>query len=97
MKPHELTRNFFCPLCRSNHFHLVTVRSTRTQTPRVVEGLYKCAGCSVVFGDAEAFTQLMQDSIVDEARYRTRHPTREYPPDAETVRRGDWKPPGKKG
>ena len=97
MRPDELTRDFFCPLCRSNHFQLITVKSVRSQTPRVVEGLFRCAGCSVIFSDPMAFTRLMQDSIVDEARYRKRSPTREYPPDAETARQSEWKPPGKKG
>ena len=42
--------------------------------------VYSSAGCTVIFGGAEAFTQLMQDSIVDRSRYRERQPTREYPP-----------------
>jgi hypothetical protein len=31
----------------------------------VVDGLYQCAGCSLVFTDPQAFTKLMQDSIVN--------------------------------
>ena len=80
-----LNRNFYCPLCRSNHFLLVTVRSSKTGNPTVVDGLFQCAGCTVVFANAEAFTQLMRDSIVDRPNYRERQPMREYPPDAETI------------
>ena len=90
MSPRDLDKDFFCPLCRSNHFLLVTVKTVRTSEPRVVEGLYKCAGCSIVFADPKAFTVLMQDSIVNSAHYRERKPTREYPPDAETVKTFTW-------
>ena len=95
MQPDDLNRNFFCPLCRSNHFLLVTVRSSKTGTLTVVDGLYQRAGCTVIFANAEAFTQLMRDSIVDRANYRERQPMREYPPDAETIRTTTWNPKGK--
>jgi hypothetical protein len=85
MKPEDLSRHYFCPLCRSNHFKLVVVQLTKTKQRVVVDGLYQCAGCSSVFTDPQAFTKLMQDSIVNMPRYRDRWPTREYPPDAVTV------------
>ena len=82
--PSELSR-FYCPLCRSNHYKLVVVKSPRDGQYRTVDGFFQCAGCTVMFGDAEAFMQLVQDSIVDGAHYRERRPTREYPPDAVTL------------
>ena len=82
--PTNLTR-FYCPLCGSNHYHHVVVNSPRDRRPRVVEGFFRCAGCTVMFGDAEAFMQLLQDSIVEGAHYRERRPAREYPPDAVTL------------
>jgi hypothetical protein len=39
----------------------------------------------VVFTNPQSFVQLMQDRIIDAARYRDRKPMREYPPDADTV------------
>jgi hypothetical protein len=85
MKPEDLSRNYFCPLCRSNHYKLVGVCSSKTKQFMLVDGLYQCAGCSVVFTDPQAFTQLVQDTRVERAHYRERQPTREYPPDAVTV------------
>jgi hypothetical protein len=38
-----------------------------------------------VFTNPQSFVQLMQDRIIDAARYRDRKPMREYPPDADTV------------
>lgn len=90
--PEQLTQGFFCPLCRSNHYMLVSVTSQKSGARAIVDGLFQCAGCTVVFTDPVAFTQLMSDTIVDEARYHGRRPTREYPPDAVTVRRKPWKP-----
>lgn len=87
MSPEDLTHDFFCPLCRSNHLRLVGVRSSKTGTYTIVDGLYQCAGCTTVFTDPAAFTQLTQDSIVDRPQYRERRATREYPPDAVTSRR----------
>jgi hypothetical protein len=85
MTPEELIRDFCCPLCYSNHMKLVVVQSTKTGQPVAVHGLYSCAGCTVVFTNPQSFVQLMQDRIIDAARYRDRKPMREYPPDAETV------------
>ena len=87
MNPEDLSRDFFCPWCRSNHFYKVGVQSSKTGRFTIVEGLYRCAGCSVVFTDPEALTHLVQDRIVDRPHYRERRPMREYPPDAITV----WK------
>ena len=86
MSPEDLVRNFYCPLCRSNHLLHVIVRSSKTGQSVRVDGLFQCAGCTAVFTDPAAFTQLVQDSIVDAPRHRERRPTREYPPDAVTVR-----------
>ena len=87
--PNDLSR-FYCPLCGSNHYQLVGVKSPRDGKFRIVDGFYQCAGCTVMFGDAEAFMQLVRDTIVDAPHYRERRPTREYPPDAATLitRRG---------
>lgn len=82
--PTELTR-FYCPLCRSNHYHLVGVKSPRDGKYRIVDGFYRCAGCTVMFGDADAFMHLVQDTIVERPHYRERRPTREYPPDSVTI------------
>jgi hypothetical protein len=94
MSPEDLSRNYYCPLCGSNHFEHVGVRSAKSGRYVIVEGLFQCAGCSAVFTDPDAWTQLMRDSIVDAARYREQQPTREYPPDAVTVRKGPWRPNG---
>ena len=87
MTPEDLNHDYYCPFCGSNHFKLVTVPSRKTRTPVVVDGLYHCAGCSVVFTDPESFVHLMRDSIVDRPHYRERRPMREYPPDAVTKRK----------
>lgn len=87
MKSEDLSRGFYCPLCRSNHFKLVGVTSTKTGHYTIVDGLYQCAGCTAVFTDPGSFTELVQDSIVNAPHYRERRATREYPPDAVTVRR----------
>jgi hypothetical protein len=93
MSPEDLNHDFYCPLCRSNHLKLVGVTSSKTGRFTVVDGLYQCAGCSVVFTDPVAFTQLVQDSIVDGEHYRVRTVTREYPPDAVAVRKRADEPP----
>lgn len=95
MTPDQLSRGFFCPLCRSNHLKLVGVRSSKTGRFTIVDGLYQCAGCSAVFTDPGAFTQLVQDTIVDAPHHRERRPTREYPPDALTTWRGRSVPSGR--
>ena len=82
--PSELT-HFYCPLCGSNHYQLVAVKSPRDGQVRIVEGFYRCAGCTVMFGDAAAFMHLVQDVIVEAPHYRERRPTREFPPDALTI------------
>ena len=87
MGPEDLLRDYYCPLCRSNHFKKVGVNSSKTGRYVIVEGLYACAGCSVVFTDPPAFTQLVQDSIVEQPHYRERVATREYPPDSVTTRK----------
>ena len=86
MSPEDLTHDFYCPLCRSNHFRFVVVKSTKTEQTIRVDGLFHCAGCTTVFTDPAAFMHLVQDRIVSGPHYRERKPTREYPPDAETVR-----------
>jgi hypothetical protein len=65
----------------------VGVKSSITGRFTIVDGLYQCAGCTAVFTDPTAFTQLVRDSIVDAPHHRERKPTREYPPDAITARR----------
>ena len=83
----KLEENFYCPLCGSNHYTYVTVTSEKTKgAPRVVHGLFACAGCTVVFRDPISFTALTRDSIVNGPRRRERMATREYPPDAVTVK-----------
>jgi hypothetical protein len=94
MAPEDLSRNYYCPLCGSNHYQLVGVRSNKTGQYVLVKGLFQCAGCSVVFTDPDAWTTLLRDSIIDTARYREQQPTREYPPDAVTIRKGPWRPNG---
>jgi hypothetical protein len=46
---------FRCPLCRSTAHEPVTVR--RRDGSIYVSSLQKCAGCSVVFADAERFSR----------------------------------------
>jgi hypothetical protein len=46
---------FRCPLCRSTAHEAVTVR--RRDGSIYVSSLLKCAGCSVVFADAERFSR----------------------------------------
>ena len=46
---------FRCPLCRSTAHEAVTV--TRRDGSLYVSSLRKCAGCSVVFADAERFAR----------------------------------------
>jgi uncharacterized Zn finger protein len=46
---------FRCPLCRSTTHEAVTVR--RRDGSIYVSSLLKCAGCSVVFTDAERFSR----------------------------------------
>jgi hypothetical protein len=87
MQPEDFIHDFYCPHCHSNHFKRVGVHSSKTGRFVIVDGLYHCSGCSVVFTDPHAFTQLVQDSIVDRPHYRERRATREYPPDALTLRR----------
>lgn len=84
MHPDDLSRDYYCPWCRSNHFKLVGVRSAKSRQYTIVDGLYQCAGCSIVFTDPQAFSSLVQDTLVDRPHYRERRPTREYPPDAIT-------------
>jgi hypothetical protein len=92
LTPEDLQKDFFCPLCHSNHFRLVVVQSSKTGTSVVVDGLFRCAGCSLVFTDPQAYTRLMRDTLVDMPHRRDRMPTREYPPDSETVK--NFEPPG---
>jgi hypothetical protein len=73
VSPSELTRNYFCPLCGSNHYELVGVHSQKSGRFVIVDGLFQCAGCSAVFTDPAAWTQLMRDSIIDAARYVIAH------------------------
>ena len=46
---------FRCPVCRSTRHEAVTVR--RRDGSVYVSSLLKCAGCSVVFADAERFSR----------------------------------------
>src|SRR5271165_3507745 len=46
---------FRCPLCRSTAYQGVTVR--RRDGSLYVSALQQCAGCSVVFTDAERFSR----------------------------------------
>ena len=87
MRSEDLLAGYYCPFCGSNHFQIVTVCSPKTGLPKAVEGLYQCAGCTVVFTDPESFVQLTRDSLTDRPHYRERRPTREYPPDAVTAYR----------
>lgn len=47
--------SFRCPLCRSTAHEAVTVR--RRDGSIYVSTLRKCAGCSIVFADAELFSR----------------------------------------